>query len=153
MCGGGVAHFITDIDNQLKLKRNIFCFKDSCELIKLEPTNEKDMYFIDFDSKGQTKLDFIEFLFNDKDENNFLYARNKNIKLQLTNAILHNKNIPYLAPEMVLLYKSTDIEREGYQLDYNLAIEKMSNTQKIWLKNALTMLNPTGHKWVDGLSS
>ena len=149
MCGNGVAHHITDVKNQLKTKRNIFCVKDNCEIVKLTPLEESDMYNLDFDHSGQNKLNFIEILFNSKDENNFLYARNNQIKLPLLNAILYQENIPYLAPEIVLLYKSTDTKREGYQLDFDTAITSMNSGQKDWLKNALTQTNPTGHEWIN----
>jgi hypothetical protein len=149
MCGNGITHHITDINYQIKAKRNIFCFKDNCELISLTPLDEPDMFHLDFDGRGQTKLNFIEFLFNDKTEEDFIYARNKHITLPLDKAVLYNDDIPYLAPELVLLYKSTDIEREGYQLDYDCVIEKMNNEQRDWLKNALSIMNPEGHLWIN----
>ncbi len=37
MCGGRIAHHITDVQHQIKAKRNIFCFKDGCSLVKLSP--------------------------------------------------------------------------------------------------------------------
>lgn len=148
MLGGGKGHHITDIHMQYKIKRNIFCCTKSCELVQLSKTEEKDIYFIDFIPKGQSKLNFIEFLFNDKLGPNFLYARNHNIQRQLSDAILHYDNIPYLAPEICLLYKSTDTERKGYQQDYDLAIAMMGQKQIDWLNHALTLINPNGHKWI-----
>ncbi|SHO45636.1 nucleotidyltransferase domain-containing protein [Anaerocolumna xylanovorans] len=148
MLGGGMAHHITDVNNQQYEKRNIFCSTNDCELVHLAPTDKKDIYIIDFYHIGQTKMNFIEFLFNDKDEKNFLYARNKNIKRELSKAILHSGDISYLAPELLLLYKSTDIEREGYQEDFEFAFSKMSNEQKVWLNNSLKIMYPDGHKWM-----
>jgi hypothetical protein len=148
MCGGGVAHSITDTQRQLKLKRNIFCFADGCDLVHLTPTDEPDMAWLDFDHKGQSKLNFIEFLFNDKYDDEFLYARNAEIKLPMSKAVLYSEDIPYLAPELVLLYKSTDTEREGYQLDYDSAITEMNAEQLTWFNNALKTMNPQGHKWL-----
>jgi hypothetical protein len=148
MCGGGKAHHISDIRMQLKLKRNIFCFKDDCDLINLTALDEKDMYNIDFKHCGQEELNFIEYLFNDRNEDSFIYARNKEITLPVSKAVMTGNEIPYLAPELVLLYKSTDTEREGYQLDFDTAIAKMSNEQKEWLQIALKALNPSGHKWI-----
>lgn len=149
MCAGGIAHHITDVNNQIRAKRNIFCFKDRCSLIKLSPQGETDMYYLDFDHSGQTKLDFIEFLFNNRNADSFLYARNENITLPITKAILTQNGIPYLAPELILLYKSTDTEREGYQWDYDSAMAKMSAEQKGWLQAALKVMNSSGHKWLE----
>jgi len=149
MLGGGLAHHITDINSQKYKKRNIFCSTYDCEIIHLTPTDEKDIYIIEFFHIGQTKLNFIEFLFNDRDEKYFLYARNKEIKRELNKAILHENDTPYLAPELLLLYKSNDIEHEGYQQDFELAFLKMSSEQKEWLSNSLKIMNLDGHKWFE----
>ena len=148
MLGGGKAHYITDVDNQKSIKRNIFCFKDECEMVLLEDTDEKDIYVVNFFHTGQTKLNFIEFLFDDKENGNFVYARNKSIKRGLTKTVLYNGDIPYLCPEICLLYKSTSIDREGYRQDYDLAIKRMNNEQKGWLNNSLRTMYPDGHEWI-----
>jgi hypothetical protein len=148
MLGGGMAHHITDIHKQEYKKRNMFCSTRDCELVNLTPTGETDLYKIDFFHIGQTKLNFIEFLFNDKDENYFFYARNKEIKRELNKAFLYENGSSYLAPELLLLYKSTDTDREGYQQDFELAYTKMSNEQREWFNNSLRIMNPDGHKWL-----
>lgn len=147
MLGGGKAHHITDIHNQIKSKRNIFCCTQDCELVCLSATDEAGIYFIDFKQIGQTKLNFFEFLFNDKDDTALLYARNHAVKQVLSDAILYNGSLPYLSPEMCLLYKSTDTEREGYQSDYDNAMANMNQRQRHWLDDALTIMYPEGHKW------
>lgn len=147
MLGGGKAHSLANIHDQIKCKRNIFCFTQDCELMRLSATNESDIYSVDFKHIGQTKLNFIEFLFNDKNDTDLLYARNHDIKLALSDAFLIRDSLPYLSPEMCLLYKSTDIERAGYQSDYDITLSNMSQRQKRWLENALAMLYPEGHKW------
>ena len=146
-CGGGKAHYITDVTKQIKNKRNIFCMTNDCNIVFLTSADEPDMFIVDFDHRGQSSLTFIEFLFNDVKNGCFLYARNHDISLSLAQAILIRDGIKYLAPEMVLLYKSTDTEREGYQLDYDAAITAMPDERKRWLYNALTMMNTSGHKW------
>ena len=148
MLGEGLAHHITDINHQEYKKQNIFCLTNDCELVKKTPTDETGIYIIDFYHVGQTKLNFVEFLFNDRDEYNFLYARNKAIKRELSKAILHKEDTYYLAPELLLLYKSTDTEREGYQQDFELAFLKMNEDQKEWLNNSLKIMYPDGHKWL-----
>ena len=40
----------------------------------------------------------------DIDEDYFVFDRNRGIKRELSKAILFNNGIPYLAPEIVLLY-------------------------------------------------
>ncbi len=147
MLGGGKVHHITDIHHQIKEKRNIFCCTQDCEMVSLSATDEADIYYLDFKHIRQTKLNFIEFLFNSKDDTDLLYARNPAVKLALADAVLYNGSLPYLSPEMCLLYKSTDTEREGYQNDYDNAIANMNQRQKRWLDNALATMYPEGHKW------
>ena len=148
MLGGGRAHRITDISNQMYEKRNIFCFKEGCPLLKLYPPDENDCCWLEFFHVGQTELDFIEFLFNDKTSSHFEYARDREIKRELDKALLMREGVPYMSPELCLLYKSTDTEREGYQQDFELAYEAMNSGQRDWLKNALIKLYPQGHKWL-----
>lgn len=151
MLGGGKAHYITDIHDQIKSKRNIFCFTQDCELVHLSETAERGIYSVDFKHIGQTKLNFMEFLFNKKEERDLLYARSHDVRLALSDAFLVRDGLPYLAPEMCLLYKSTDIDREGYQSDFDNAMLHMNQRQIHWLEDALAMLYPEGHRWRDCL--
>lgn len=52
----------------------------------------------------------------------------------------------------MLLYKSTDTERDGYQLDFDVTIPELPSDSKIWLKNALVTIYPDGNKWLDRLA-
>ena len=148
MLGGGRAHRITDPSVQMYEKRNIFCFKDGCPLVKTYPLDENDCCWIEFFHIGQTELNFIEFLFNDRSETHFEYARDREIKRDIDRAFLECGGVPYLAPEICLLYKSTDIDREGYQQDFDLTYAVLGGEQKQWLQRALTRLYPDGHKWI-----
>ncbi len=148
MLGGGRAHRISDISKQIREKRNIFCFKDGCPLVKLYPHDENDCCLIEFFHVGQTEFDFIEFLFNDRSETCFEYARDREIKLEIEKAVLYADGVPYLAPELSLLYKSTDTEREGYRQDFELAYGKMTEDRRSWLQSALKRLYPQGHVWI-----
>ena len=149
MLGGGRAHRITDVSNQIYEKRNIFCFKEGCPLVKLYPLDENDCCWMEFFHVGQTELNFMEFLFNDRSDADFEYARDREVKRELDKALLSRDGVPYMSPELCLLYKSTDIEREGYQQDFELAYKAMNGEQREWLKNALTRLYPEGHKWIN----
>lgn len=149
MLGGGRAHHITDVSDQVEVKRNIFCFREGCPLVKTYPPDADGSCWMEFFHIGQTQLDFIEFLFNDKTEYAFEYARNREITLGLERAVLFSGGIPYLAPELCLLYKSTDTEREGYQQDFALARKAMNAFRREWLRNALLREYPGGHPWLD----
>ena len=69
----------------------------------------------------------------------------------LHKAILVSDRVPYLAPELCLLYKSTDTERDGYGQDFKLAYNAMDPEQRDWFKNAILHLHPDGHKGMNPL--
>ena len=148
MLGGGRAHPITSTAGKVRLKKNIFCCLEDCPLVKTYPIEEDGNCWMEFFHVGQTKLDYIEFLFNDKSATHFEYSRNREISVELSQAILFAEDTPYLAPEIILLYKSTDTDRQGYQQDFELAYQAMSHEQKQWLQSALKREFPDGHKWI-----
>jgi len=148
MIGDGKAHLISDISDQFKIKRNIACVKENSPKAVLTKTEKQDIFYIDFPDIPQCKSDFIEFLFNDRTDTHFLYARNQEIKRDIDKAILFSDDIPFLSPELCLLYKSTDTERAGYQHDYEVAKAVMNEEQKAWLNHALTVIYNGNHKWI-----
>lgn len=148
MLGGGLAHRITDVRVQRRIKRNIFCIRQGCDLVRLKEAGEPEIFAIDFRRIGQTQPDFLEFLFNDRTPEEFLYARDPSIRRDRRKAILSTGGIPYLTPELCLLYKSTDIQREGYQQDCEQAAARMDSEQKARLAGALARLYPQGHPWI-----
>ena len=147
MLGGGKVHRITDIRMQEKLRKNIFCCTEDCELVRLYDTEEQDVYWLDFQHIGLSKLNYIEFLFNEKTEDEFVYIRDNRVRCELEKTMLEKNGVSYLAPELCLLFKSTDIEREGYQQDYELTVERLNGEQRAWFDNAMEMLYPEGHRW------
>ena len=147
MLGGGKVHRITDIRAQEKLRKNIFCCTEDCELVRLYDTEETDVYWFEFQHSGLSKLNYIEFLFNEKTEAEFVYVRDNRVKRELEKAILRKYGIPYLAPELCLLYKSTDVDREGYQQDFELTVERLNGEQRAWFEKVMELLYPEGHKW------
>ena len=149
-CGTPYMHKINNISDQMRVKSNIWCIKPTNQHYKCTE-HEKDMFAVDFDNSEQTDLDYIEFLFNTKTDEHFLYSRNHDVKLELNRAVLHIGNFPCLAPEMVLLYKSTAADEPEYQLDFDNTIVKLNNEQLSWLKESLVFMFPDGHKWLNNL--
>jgi len=148
--GTEYLHKINNIENQKRLKLNIWCVKpNNPHYIFTE--HENNTYDVIFDNSEQSKLNYIEFLFNTQNDGKFLYSRNHNIGLNLDEAILQDRGIPYIAPEMVLLYKSTAIDNFDYQLDFENASIKMNDKQLMWLKDSLQIMFPNGHKWIDSI--
>jgi hypothetical protein len=150
--GGGMVHLITDLSQQKYVKNNIFCVKDSNKFFHVTPVGD-NMFKCKIDLNEQVKLDYIEFLFNKRKNGYLLYSRNENIKRELDKAVLFYNVIPYLAPEIVLLYKSKEPKRDDYENDFTAAIPKMSDESKTWLKNALDLCYPDGHDWSNRLKN
>jgi len=145
-CGMEHLHKINNIHNQKRAKSNIWCVRPNNPHYTFTEQGV-DMFAVEFDNSEQTDLDYIEFLFNTRNGEDFLYARNHDVKMKLKAVILKSKDIPYLAPEMVLLYKSTADSEAAYQLDFENTLPKLSNEQLCWLKNALCTMFPKGHRW------
>lgn len=100
---------------------------------------------------AQAAPDFIELLFNEVDESNFLFRRDFSITLPLEKMIISSASgIPILAPEIVLLYKSSNAEEEYYTADFENLLPKFSLKRRNWFAIALKKLRPD-HIWLKGL--
>ncbi|MHB1153777.1 MAG: hypothetical protein ACYCWE_08850 [Eubacteriales bacterium] len=112
-----------------------------------------NIYRCEIDHIEQTSLDYIEFLFNKRTENEFIYSRNHDIRLHLSKAILCQDGIPYFAPELALLYKSTDLKRKENRQDFESVFPHLSCDSKEWLRKALITAFPDGHEWTARLEA
>jgi len=75
----------------------------------------------------------IEILLNERDEENWVYRRNEKIKLNEKLAIkLTRDEIPYLSPEIVLLFKTKEMRDKDIE-DFNNAVPEMDISQVKWL--------------------
>jgi hypothetical protein len=87
--------------------------------------------YIDFD-------DFkLEILLNERDEENWIYRRNDKIRLNAKSIIQYtNDRIPYLCPEVVLLYKTKELREKDIE-DISKASKKMNESQISWLIDSI----------------
>jgi hypothetical protein len=145
--GEGKIHLIADINDQRLLKRNIFCVLPDCIFFHAEPM-EDGIYHCDIDHVEQKKLDFVEFLFNTLTDGDFVYSRNSKIRQELDKAVLYKGDISYLAPEIVLLYKSTDLSREENKQDFDTMVPCLSKESREWLRDALAIAFNGEHEWI-----
>jgi hypothetical protein len=156
----GMLREILSIQDDLCIEDNLWCIKCDTNSYNIENVYD-NFYRVTTKRKSQDVLDFVELLFNKKEDDLFLYKRNTNLNLNLYNAIHYIKeNIPYLAPEMVLLYKSIfirgldsnkkeDIEMvANYRHDFDVSILLLNENQRNWLKDALNISFPDGHEWL-----
>ena len=91
----------------------------------------------------------LEFLLNDHDPamHQWLFRRDHRIRRPLAAAFLGTAKLPYLAPEIVLLYKSKAPAARD-EADLASAVPHLSPEQRRWLRQALERTMP-GHPWTD----
>jgi len=94
--------------------------------------------------------DFIDILLTDMD-NVWRYRREPSILRSKEKMSLMSENgIPYLAPELVLLFKSRNTsnhERAKDQTDFEKALPHLDPERRAWLSWALTATSPD-HAWI-----
>ncbi len=102
--------------------------------------------------KPKASPDFIELLFNEVDDTDFLFRRNALITLPIEKMIISSASgIPILAPEIVLLYKSADAEDLFAASDFKNVIPTLSAERCDWLAGALRKMY-INHVWLENLS-
>ena len=96
--------------------------------------------------------DFIELLFNEVDEVSFRFHRNTSITLPLEKMIISSAlGVPILAPEIVVLYKSSQPEDSSAVTDFENVLPELSSQARTWLAAALSKVK-SNHVWLKNLS-
>ena len=97
--------------------------------------------------------DFIDFLLADMDSV-WRYRREPLVLRTLERMSLKSSNgIPYLAPELALLFKSkntSNLERPQDQLDFEKIVSYLEPERRAWLHWALVSTSPD-HPWIQRL--
>jgi hypothetical protein len=89
----------------------------------------------------------VELLFDERTATHWVYRREPSITLPLDIACLKSSDgIPYLAPEIVLLYKAKGT-READDTDFRAALPLLSDRQRAWLATSVSTVQP-GHRWL-----
>lgn len=82
--------------------------------------------------------DSIELLFNEVDDRNFLYRRDFSLTHSIEGLIITSElEIPILAPEIVLLYKSAKPEDPAAASDFKNVLPALSLRSCAWLRSSL----------------
>ena len=102
-------------------------------------------------------IEFIELEIDSKEGNDFVVQENPRLTRSLNKAILYRDGIPYLAPEIILFYKSDKNSSESpyakpkTEADFKAIMPLLSAEQKDWLINAINTAYPDGYEWLDGI--
>jgi hypothetical protein len=89
----------------------------------------------------------LEFLLNERDRQTgeWIYRRDPRIRLPIEAAFCDDRAVGYLAPEIVLLYKSkAPIAKDD--ADFESVRPFLRAKQRAWFEDALSMTAP-GHRW------
>lgn len=88
----------------------------------------------------------LEFLLNEQDQetDEWVFRRDARVRRSLPAAFLTGR-IPYLAPEIVLLYKAKAPTTKD-DADFNAVLSYLRHDQRAWLRDALHVTAP-GHRW------
>jgi hypothetical protein len=77
-CGGGVIHELFEKQQSFE-KRNLFCFTSNENRCRLESIGDKRYRFV-LEKKEQKDFTYIEYLFNQRDEEYFYLPGYANLK-------------------------------------------------------------------------
>jgi hypothetical protein len=91
----------------------------------------------------------LEVLLNEGDTTQFRFRRNPALVRAGTDALRQSVDrLPYLAPEIALLYKSAHMELAESQHDFDQALPHLTSEQRNWLRQGLRDQYEQ-HPWLD----
>lgn len=95
--------------------------------------------------------DFIEILLTEREENDVLFRKNKEITMNITDFALKDRDgRPYVNPVWQLLFKSSS-PRDKDNDDFLNCLPIMTDQQKKWLTKGLRIMKPES-EWIQRLS-
>jgi hypothetical protein len=94
----------------------------------------------------------LELMLDESVGDRWIFRRQPLIQRSLSLAVRHNpEGIPYLAPEIQLLYKARLVRTQD-QIDFNLIAPRLAPEARAWLREALAAEDPD-HKWLSALDA
>jgi hypothetical protein len=94
----------------------------------------------------------LEIMLDERDRDNWVFRRDARIKQPLFTVIRHNpQHIPYLAPEVQLLYKAPG-PRPQDEADFDRVAPQLGADARTWLEFALRTVHPE-HVWISKLNA
>lgn len=93
----------------------------------------------------------VEFLLNEQTDNSWVFRRRPTISLPIDGAVnLSVDGIPFLAPEIVLLFKAKSPKPKD-ELDFCATCLELDETRKKWLRSNLEAMH-VSHPWIERLA-
>lgn len=93
------------------------------------------------------QLQELEILLQEESDVQWIFRRNKAIRADSRNIVLVSQDgIPFLSPEIVLLYKAKQPRRKD-NCDFTSICDRLTTEQRHWLRSALEVCYPD-HPWL-----
>ncbi|MCH5288070.1 MAG: hypothetical protein J1E43_11695 [Christensenellaceae bacterium] len=127
--------------------RNLMCLREGCDLVTFWPCDEPGLVLHEWHASGIRTLNYMEFLFHRREGGAMLLG---DARREVDRAILRRDGVPCLAPEVVLLLKAAQPEREANQQDFAAAFPALTEERRGWLLDSLRRQYPGGHPWLTG---
>ncbi|WP_166984263.1 nucleotidyltransferase domain-containing protein [Paramicrobacterium fandaimingii] len=93
----------------------------------------------------------FDILLSPGDERTWVYKRDPSVSMPLGDALWQLDGIPYLRPEIQLLYKAKG-DRAKDRADLENVLPRLDRERRAWLADALTR-EDTRHPWLDVLAT
>ena len=113
-----------------------------------EYVDERGNRRISYNRTTQNDLDYIEVFFDRIEDGQYIFRRDPRVKQREERAILVRDGVRYLAPELVLLFKSNDLSEKNL-MDFDAAIGSLDTEAVTWLKGALSLIYAGIHPWLE----
>ena len=92
----------------------------------------------------------VELMLDESADEEWIYRRHQAIRRPLATAIQRcDTGLPFLAPEIQLLYKSKQM-RARDQVDFDRTAPRLSGAARVWLLESLDSVEPE-HRWIPAL--
>ncbi|WP_216647536.1 hypothetical protein [Bacillus sp. THAF10] len=97
----------------------------------------------------------LQIMLFDHDEVNWIYKREKSIRKPWTEiGEVSSSGIPYLRPEIQLLYKGgSSVLRKNDEQDLETVLPLLDGGRVQWLYEALSSQFPRGHEWLNKINA
>ena len=89
----------------------------------------------------------FEMLLNNTIDGNWVFKRDTSISMPIKDmGLISEFGIPYLNPEIVLLFKAKE-NRSKDKRDFEVLLPELNTKARLWLKESMAKVHP-GHEWL-----
>ena len=95
----------------------------------------------------------FQLMLAEDDGEEWFFRRNRRIRGRISTLGSRNREgIPFVAPEVQLLYKAKGLTEQD-RADFAIVAPLLGDRAKAWLLSALMQTYPEGHEWIEKLSA